>query len=275
MVARLRGCRIVVPENRALDLFVDMLEREGAVAIRCPMVAIHDVADAGPVEAWLRRLADGRHDDLVLFTGEGLTRLLGFAERAGIRDKVVAAIRAVRKIVRGPKPTRVLRTLGLAPDISADEHTSEGLVATLSKIDLKGRTVGVQLYPNAPPTLVDFLTKAGAKSDPVLCYAYASRAEDQRVAEVIRAIIDRQVDIIAFTSSPQVKRLQQVAAGSGQDGLLREAFGHVQVACVGPVTAEAVTAAGWNTAIAPQSNFHLKPFIEQIAASLAGREAAQ
>lgn len=275
MVARLKGCRIVVPENRALDLFVDMLEREGAVAIRCPMVAIHDVADAAPVEAWLRRLANGRHDDLVLFTGEGLTRLLGFAERAGIRDKAVEAIRNVRKIVRGPKPTRVLRTLGLAPDISAETPTSDGLVATLSNADLKGRAVGVQLYPNAPPTVVDFLAKAGAYPDPVLCYGYASRAEDARVQEVIQAIVARQVDIIAFTSSPQVKRLQQVAAASGHETSLREAFAHVQVAAVGPVTAEAVTAAGWNTAIAPEANFHLKPFIEQIAASLEGRVAAQ
>jgi uroporphyrinogen-III synthase len=274
MVARLSGCRIVVPESRALDLFVDMLEREGAVAIRCPLVAIHDVADAAPVEAWLGRFAAGHHDDLVLFTGEGLSRLLGFAERAGIRDKVLDALRRVRTIVRGPKPTRVLRTLGMAPDIAAEEPTSDGLVVALSKLDMNGRAVGVQLYPGAPPTLVDFLTKASAKPDPVLCYAYASRAEDSRVEEVIRAIVGRQVDIVAFTSSPQVKRLKQVAAKSGQEAALREAFTHVQVAAVGPVTAEAVTVAGWSTAIAPDANFHLKPFIERIAASLNERQAA-
>ena len=32
----LEGRRIVVPESRELDLFVSMLERQGATAIRCP-----------------------------------------------------------------------------------------------------------------------------------------------------------------------------------------------------------------------------------------------
>src|SRR5438046_3034841 len=153
MNGRLDGCRIVVPESRALDLFVTMLEREGAIAIRCPMVSIHDVEDAAPVEAWLRRLIGGGHDDLVLFTGEGLTRLVGFASRAGIETDVKAALSDVRKIVRGPKPVRVLRSLGLAPDLAAEEPTSEGLVALLEKHDLKRRRIGVQLYPGAPDTL--------------------------------------------------------------------------------------------------------------------------
>src|SRR3546814_15051897 len=98
----LTGRRILVPESRALDLFASMLERQGAVAIRCPLVSIHDVEDAASVEAWLRRLAAGGHDNLVFFTGEGVTQLLGFAERAGIAAEVVAAMRAARKIVRGP-----------------------------------------------------------------------------------------------------------------------------------------------------------------------------
>jgi uroporphyrinogen-III synthase len=45
------------------------------------MIAIRDVPDTAPVEAWLRRFADGTCDDLVLMTGEGLRRLLGFARR--------------------------------------------------------------------------------------------------------------------------------------------------------------------------------------------------
>ena len=51
----LAGRRIVVPETRELDLLADMLERHGATALRCPLVAIRDVDDAAPVEAWLKR----------------------------------------------------------------------------------------------------------------------------------------------------------------------------------------------------------------------------
>src|SRR3546814_16270735 len=93
----LTGRRILVPESRALDLFASMLERQGAVAIRCPLVSIHDVEDAASVEAWLRRLAAGGHDNLVFFPGEGVTRLLGLAAHHGIDAEVVAAVGRARQ----------------------------------------------------------------------------------------------------------------------------------------------------------------------------------
>jgi hypothetical protein len=47
------------------------------------MVAIYDVADAAPVVAWLRRFTSNPPNDLILMTGEGVGRLVGFARRAG------------------------------------------------------------------------------------------------------------------------------------------------------------------------------------------------
>jgi hypothetical protein len=55
------------------------------------MIAIRDAPDAEPIAAWLRRFADGRCDDLVLMTGEGLRRLLGCVDLDRRRiDKVLA-----------------------------------------------------------------------------------------------------------------------------------------------------------------------------------------
>ena len=84
MTEELSGRRIVVPETRELDQLVRLLEERGAEAIPCPMIAIRDAPDAEPIAAWLRRFADGRCDDLVLMTGEGLRRLLGFARRTDL-----------------------------------------------------------------------------------------------------------------------------------------------------------------------------------------------
>jgi len=55
------------------------------------MIAIRDAPDAEPIAAWLRRFADGRCDDLVLMTGEGLRRVLGCVDLDRRRiDKVLA-----------------------------------------------------------------------------------------------------------------------------------------------------------------------------------------
>ena len=86
MTEELSGRRIVVPETRELGQLVRMLEERGADTVPCPMIAIRDAPDAASVEAWLRRFADGRCDDLVLMTGEGLRRLLGFARRIDLES---------------------------------------------------------------------------------------------------------------------------------------------------------------------------------------------
>lgn len=264
----LAGRRIVVPETRELDLLADMLERHGATAVRCPLVAIRDVADAAPVEAWLERFIAAPPDDLILLTGEGLGRLVGFAERAGIETAFVAALAKVRKITRGPKPARRLHMLGLKPGLPAPEPTTTGIIAALQDDNLAGRRVAVQLYPDPNPALLDFLTTAGAKPDPVLCYAYASETEDRLVAETIDSMAAGKVDLIAFTSSAQVKRLRDVAAASGREAALRAALARTRIAAVGPVVAEAIAQAGGRVAVAPAPSFHLKPMVNAIVAEI-------
>lgn len=264
----LAGRRIVVPETRELDLLADMLERHGATAVRCPLVAIRDVADAAPVEAWLERFIAAPPDDLILLTGEGLGRLVAFAERAGMETAFVAALAKVRKITRGPKPARRLHMLGLKPDLPAPEPTTAGIIAALQDDNLAGRRVAVQLYPDPNPALLDFLTTAGAKPDPVLCYAYASETEDRLVAEAIDAMADGKIDLIAFTSSAQVKRLRDVAAASGREAALRAALTRTRIAAVGPVVAEAIAQAGGHVAVAPAPSFHLKPMVNAIVAEI-------
>src|SRR2546423_4514607 len=102
------GRTIALAEGRQLEELAQMLEKEGARTLRCPMIGMIDAPDEAAVVAWLRDLAAGRFAYVVLMTGEGVRRLLGFAERAGIRDAVVAALGKARTVVRGPKPVRAL-----------------------------------------------------------------------------------------------------------------------------------------------------------------------
>lgn len=268
----LAGCRIVVPESRELDLFAAMLEARGATALRCPMVAILDLADRAPALAWLQRLAGGGFDDLVLLTGEGLRRLMAIAREAAIEAPVIAALGRLRTVVRGPKPVRALRELGLAAGLTAQAPTTEGIIATLAGEDLAGRRVGVQLYPGNPnDLLLDFLRRAGATPDAVLPYQYASDADTARVRQVIEAMAAGNVDVVAFTSSPQPRRLRDVARDNGLEAALSAGLARTRIAAVGPVVAAAVEALGAKVTIMPDGNFHMKPLVNAICAAVAGR----
>jgi uroporphyrinogen-III synthase len=270
MTEELSGRRIVVPETRELGQLLRMLEERGADTVPCPMIAIRDTPDTAPVNAWLRRFAREPCDDLVLMTGEGLRRLLGFARRIDLESAFINALRLARKITRGPKPVRALREIGLAADVAADEPTTEGVIAALERHDLTGRRIGVQLYPgNANERLLQFLEGAGAEADPVLPYVYASEADDARVIAVIAEMAAGQIDAIAFTSAPQVRRFRDVARAFGREAELRQGFERIVVAAVGPIVAAELDAIGVQVNVTPRDNtFFMKPLVRELAAAL-------
>jgi uroporphyrinogen-III synthase len=265
MTKKLHGVTILVPESRELDLFAGMLEAHGARTLRCPLVTILDAADSTPVEAWLQRLMCGEFDDLILLTGEGLRRLLALGERLGTRSEVVAAISRLRTIVRGPKPARVLREIELSPSLTATSPTSAGVVETLSSHDLRGRTIGLQLYPgDVDPSLLTFLAASGATVFPVTPYRYASDSEAASVANAITKMASGEIDVIAITSSPQIRRLLEVVGEKGLENELAAGWKRTRVASVGPVVSDALKAIGVEVAAQPASGFHLKPLVTAI-----------
>jgi len=264
----LAGRRIVVPETREIEILAGMLEKQGAAVVRCPLVAIRDVADPAPVLAWIERFIAAPPDDVILFTGEGLQRLGKLAGPAGLAEKFAAALAGVRKITRGPKPARRLRELGLQPDLPVEPPTTAGIIAALSQENLAGRRIAVQLYPDAPDELPVFLSKAGATVDPVVPYAYASAAEEAQVVALIREMAAGSVDLVAFTSSPQLRRLRQVARTHNCEKALTEGFAKTRLAAVGPIVAAAIEAAGGTVAVAPPDNFHMRPMVNAIVEAL-------
>ena len=163
----LAGVRVALAETRELDRLATILEAEGALALRCPLVAILDAPDTAPVDAWLAQLAQGGFDDLIFLTGEGLRRLLARARRIDLYDQALAAIGRARKVTRGPKPARALHEVGLSTDLPAAMPTSQGVMEALANDELTGHRIGLQLYgtqPNEP--LVRFLQGAGATVHP-------------------------------------------------------------------------------------------------------------
>src|SRR5262249_50215071 len=135
MTLPLQGRTVALAEGRQLEELAQMLEAEGATALRCPLVNILDAPDPAPVIAWLRELVSGRFAYVILMTGEGVRRLLGLAERVGLRDAVIAALARTRTVTRGPKPARALKEVGLAPREAARTPTTEGIIETLRHHD--------------------------------------------------------------------------------------------------------------------------------------------
>src|SRR5437868_13137487 len=183
MADRLNGYRVLILETREEAQFSRLLSEQGADVLQCPMFAINDAPDPAPIEAWIRRSIEKPHDDLVLMTGEGLRRLMKVVRRIGVETDFIAALGKARKFARGPKPGKALREIGLEPQMTTEKPTSEGVAEMLSRLDLKGRRVGLQLYPDKDHSvLIGAITAQGASEvDTVLPYAYDAQAADANI----------------------------------------------------------------------------------------------
>jgi uroporphyrinogen-III synthase len=271
MADRLNGYRVLILETREEAQFSRLLSEQGADVLQCPMFAINDAPDPAPIEAWIRRAIEKPFDDLVLLTGEGLRRLMKVVRRVGAEQDFVAAMGKSRKFTRGPKPGKALREIGLEPQMTAEKPTSEGVAEMLSQLDLKGRHVGLQLYPDKDHgALIGAIKAQGAAVDTVLPYVYDAKAADANIVSAIDEMARGRVDAIALTNLGQIRRLIDTAKNHGWEDRLREGLAQTPIASVGPAVSDELKSHGLTAAIYPADEaFFMRPLISAMAAALA------
>lgn len=274
MADRLNGARILILEAREEAQFSKLLAEQGAEVVQCPMFTIHDAPDPAPVEAWIRRAIDKPLDDLVLMTGEGLRRIMKLARERGLDGALVKALGASRKFSRGPKPGKALREVGLEPQQTTEKPTTDGVIAMLAKLDLKGRRLGLQLYPDKDHgALISALAGQGADVDTVLPYVYDSKAADASIVAAIDDMAAGRIDAIALTNLGQIRRLFDAARAHGSEARLRDGLGHALIASVGPAVTGELAAHGLRPDIVPAEDaYFMRPLISAMAAALAERK---
>lgn len=271
MADRLTGTRILILETREEAQFSKLLAEQGAEVVHCPMFTIQDAPDPAPVEAWIRRAIDKPFDDLVLMTGEGLRRIMKLARARGLDQAFVAALDKSRKFTRGPKPGKALREISLEAQQTTEKPTTEGVIEMMGRLDLRGRRLGLQLYPDKDHSaLTGALTAQGAEVDTVLPYVYDSRAADANIVAAIDDMAEGQIDAIALTNLGQVRRLIEAAKAHGSEARLRAGFERTLIASVGPAVSGELAAHGLRTDVAPvEDHYFMRPLISAMATALA------
>ncbi|MGY4596847.1 uroporphyrinogen-III synthase [Bradyrhizobium sp. GM22.5] len=270
MADRLNGTRILILETREEAQFSKLLAEQGAEVVQCPMFTIQDAPEPAPVEAWIRRAIDKPFDDLVLMTGEGLRRIMKLARTRGLDQALVASLARSRKFTRGPKPGKALREIGLEQQQMTEKPTTEGVIEMLSKLDLNGRRLGLQLYPDKDHSaLTGALAAQGAEADTVLPYVYDPKAADASIVNAIDDMAEGRIDAIALTNLGQVRRLLEAARAHGSEARLRAGFERTLIASVGPAVSGELTAHGLRTDVSPVENhYFMRPLISAMAAAL-------
>lgn len=235
------GLRVAAFESRRAAEMESLIERAGGVASVSPSMREVPIDENREAIDFAHRVMTGQIDVIIFMTGVGIRHLMTEIERHVDRERLLAAISDIVTIVRGPKPTAVLKELGLRPSYRVPEpNTWREVLSTIDReqIAVAQQAVGLQEYglPNA--SLVAGLEARGARVHSVKVYKWALPADVGPLEANVQAIADGQVDVAMFTSSHQVVNLLRVADTLQLGPQLREAMVRTVVASIGPTTSE-------------------------------------
>lgn len=249
-MASLGGKTIALTESRRAAEMATLVTKLGGTPYSAPAVREVPRRDRGPALAAIERIVRGEVDAVIFMTGVGARALFALAAEVGQREALLGALRHRLVVTRGPKAVAALREAGLTPDVVPAAPTSQGILAALAARDLRGQRVAVQLTGDEHRLLVDELRARGAAVLDIPLYEWALPEDVQPLERLVRDLAAGRVDVIAFTSAPQVRHLFLVAEGLGLAEPVAAALrDRVVTAAVGPVCGGALKERGITPAI--------------------------
>ena len=239
------GKRIVVtrPREQSGEL-VERLETLGATIIEAPMVRIVHPEDFGPLDGAVARA--GTFHWIVFTSTNGVDSFLRRVD-AGPGD--LRDLKGVRLAALGAGTAERLTRRGLRIDLKIPEYRVDQALEAIRGGD---RADGLRvLVPRANigrDPLADELRRSGADVVEVPAYRIvAIDADSPDNPDVYRMLLDKQVDVMTFTSASTVRALVELYGAEPMADLLAQ----VTVASIGPVTAEAAERYGIHSTVVP------------------------
>jgi uroporphyrinogen-III synthase len=245
------GVRVAVLETRLSMEFSELVRRLGGVP--CAVPSVREVSHLEHVPAFLDALCAGRFSVAICLTGVGVSRLLREAERLGRLDETLTALRSLTTVCRGPKPSAVLRQYDIPIHIRpAEPFTTKELLEAVSAVDLQDSRVALLHYGERNLPLADALRERGAVVEELCLYEWQLPDDVEPLKALVRTLVDRRMDAIAFTSQIQCRHLFDIAGTLGLASELVDALsGDIIVAAIGPVCASALNAYGITPDVLP------------------------
>ncbi|MCB0055976.1 MAG: uroporphyrinogen-III synthase [Caldilinea sp.] len=246
----LRGRRVVVTQaEHQAPALIGLLEARGATALPYPCIAIVPPADIAPLDECLQRLAGGAFDWLVLTSANGVRIVAERLDALAIAPDRLDTLRIAT--VGAATAEAVQAELGLPVALVPDEQVAEGLAAALAAAMQPNARVLLPQAELARSILAEQLATAGARVTQVVAYRTVRGTGGVDLPALLAA---GAVDAVTLTSSSTFRNLLARLASPGSPSpssalLPGDLLSGVCLACIGPVTAETVRAAGFDAAV--------------------------
>ena len=231
--------RIIITRPRKLaQSFAKALRALGAAPILFPTIDISPVKDATCLDRALNHLAG--YDWLVMSSANAVEAVWARLRALQIREFP----ETLKFASVGPKTAASLTKMGVQSNFVPKEYKAEAVLPGLG--DLEERWVLLPTADRARDVLPEAISKAGGVAHVVTAYHTVPTQPDPDGLNALR----EGVDVITFTSPSTVTNFITLSGNAGLNP--NRMPGNPKIACIGPITANALYENGMGVDIQAQ-----------------------
>ncbi len=220
------GLHVAAFESRRADEIARLIERHGGIPHVSPSMREAPLEDSRSAVDFAHRLITGEVDIAIFLTGVGFQELLAIVQRHVDRQRYLDALSDIVTIARGPKPTAAMKEVGLTPTFRVPEpNTWRQVLETIDEsVPVANQAVALQEYGKTNPSLIAGLEARGARVIRVQVYRWDLPEDREPLERNVRDLAAGRLDVLLFTSAPQVANLMRVAEDLGLTDRVRRVW---------------------------------------------------
>jgi len=249
----LKGRTVAVtrPHGQAEEV-AEIIRRRGGKPYLMPTIEIKVPRDLTPVRKFIEELEKGEVDYVIFMSVNGVKFLFNAAENLRQLDKLRKYIAKTVIIAVGPRTARELDTNQIHVDLIPLKYTSDGILESLQKIGVRGKSIRIPRTSAANPILTEKLGAIGGLVKEVHVYDSAIPANDSLKEKFFRDLSTGKIHGIIFGSSLCAKNLFHMFNKQGSMKKLLELMNtKVTIVAIGPVTANTLRDIGVKVSAMP------------------------
>jgi uroporphyrinogen-III synthase len=240
--ASFNGLRVLSLESRRAKEIEKLIRTYGGDPIVVPSMREVGMESNQHVLDFAAKVLEGSYDLIIFMTGVGVRAMLDIVQTKYDREEFLVALRKMKIVARGAKPSSALRELKVTVDVTSEEPSTwhellQAIDATYGESLAKMHTV-VQEYGASNPELLAELSGRSHALTKVPVYQWALPEDLQPLRECVLGLLNGMVDVVLFMTAVQIIHLFRVAEIMSVQEALREALHKTIVISIGPTTSE-------------------------------------
>jgi uroporphyrinogen-III synthase len=244
------NARVLAFESRRAKEIAELIRLQGGDPFVAPaLVEVPLTANTAAFD-FADRLYANAFDMVIFLTGVGarlLQRVLSEREPA---ENLPTALRHLSVVVRGPKPSAVMREWQVPVAVSVPEpNTWRELLSAIATRPEK--QVALQEYGRSNPSLLEGLHSQGRTVTRVPVYNWALPEDTAPLSSALDQLLAGEFRAAVFTTGIQIEHFLDFAGDQGKREAAVDALRRIFIASIGPTCTESLRACGLAPNIEP------------------------